>query len=214
MGSITFDRAAILKYRETHTQQQTAAKFGCSVKTIWAIERDIRWAAQVKPKRKPFQHKAQHLAASRLRQSVAPVIADPGPIDPSEDLWIFNHKAFPVSTEPMAPVSVPEYLKRYVRGCVYIIQGGDAPRYKIGFTSNLYSRFSALQSASPIQLQIRGVCERDDYEQFEAALHLRLSRYRVHGEWFYLTSARLGWLFEVFTGARSINTAVPDDPAR
>jgi len=64
---------------------------------------------------------------------------------------------------------------------VYGIQGGPG-LIKIGVTGNVRSRFSSLESASPVALSL--VFCADTNAQLETFLHQQFKSDRHHGEWF------------------------------
>lgn len=63
---------------------------------------------------------------------------------------------------------------------VYFIRGGD--RIKIGTSRQLESRFGALRSSSPVDLEILATVPGD--RVLEQSLHRELAKHRVNFEWF------------------------------
>ena len=71
------------------------------------------------------------------------------------------------------------------KGCVYLIKGGDF--YKVGMTvSNAEQRMQALQTASPLKLELIKTFKSYNPSKDEKAIHFLLKEYRVTGEWFQL----------------------------
>lgn len=66
----------------------------------------------------------------------------------------------------------------------YFIGGEDGP-VKIGFTDNLPKRLKALQSHSPVPLQVLAVTGGGIFAEME--YHERFAQHRLHGEWFERT---------------------------
>lgn len=69
---------------------------------------------------------------------------------------------------------------------IYVI-GPEGGPYKVGLTSDIQRRLDALQTASPVDLQVHHTFEvADVYEArvAERAAHERLASHRVRGEWF------------------------------
>jgi DNA-binding XRE family transcriptional regulator len=65
---------------------------------------------------------------------------------------------------------------------IYFIRCTMTARVKIGFAKDPWKRFSKVQSDSPGELQLIGVCAGTEAE--ERALHQRFASERVRGEWF------------------------------
>lgn len=65
---------------------------------------------------------------------------------------------------------------------IYFVQGEDGGRIKIGFTTNLAERLSALGTGTGTKLVVLGV--RDGDRSDEVALHRRFAAHRTIGEWF------------------------------
>lgn len=73
-----------------------------------------------------------------------------------------------------------------VESCVYLIKAKGTVLHKIGFTTNLRSRLSSLQTSSGFSLQVEKVWE--GTRQDEKAFHVKLKAYRRSGEWFRFPS--------------------------
>lgn len=78
--------------------------------------------------------------------------------------------------------------------CVYAISAGRS-RVKIGHSTDMAGRFSALQHASPYKLRILATMPGGVAE--ERWLHREFRKYRKHGEWFDLSSTNLRRLMEL-----------------
>lgn len=70
-------------------------------------------------------------------------------------------------------------------GYVYVLKSGDF--YKIGRTSDLGTRMSALAIALPQPTEVVIVLETMDHVRLERDLHKKFSDKRVNGEWFVLS---------------------------
>jgi len=79
---------------------------------------------------------------------------------------------------------VRQQLRARRRKAVYLIQAGQA--YKIGITSNVHARMSALQPACPHRLVLLKTWKPKDARAYERALHARLGDHRLQNEWFAL----------------------------
>lgn len=71
--------------------------------------------------------------------------------------------------------------KEGTRHC-YFIKSEDDKAVKIGRSGNVGLRFSSLQASSPQRLVLVGMIP--EKGNMEYRLHRRLSKYRMHGEWF------------------------------
>jgi hypothetical protein len=69
---------------------------------------------------------------------------------------------------------------------IYFVTARDIGRVKIGYSSDPASRFSKLQSDSPVRLALERICEGD--EAYEKAVHATFAEHRCAGEWFTLCS--------------------------
>ncbi len=65
---------------------------------------------------------------------------------------------------------------------VYFVLARRTNLVKIGVSDDPRSRLSALQTGSPIKLEI--VAEMPGDERYERVLHESFAEYRIHGEWF------------------------------
>ena len=95
-------------------------------------------------------------------------------------------------------VKVPKEPRRRFKihlSTVYVIKGAGI--YKIGRTTNLKSRFSALQNSSPVGLKMILHLECLDNEGLEEALHKLFASKNSHGEWFALTELDLDFLMRL-----------------
>lgn len=80
---------------------------------------------------------------------------------------------------PAAGVPGPSGL-----GLTYVLQAGDTPLYKIGFTRrDIQQRISELQPGCPFKLRL--VATIPD-RKHETRLHRQHSQARLNGEWFHL----------------------------
>ena len=70
------------------------------------------------------------------------------------------------------------------RAVIYFVQGDT--HVKIGRTTNLTVRLTALQAASPVPLRLLATLTEGATD--EATLHRRFAHLRVHGEWFQQTA--------------------------
>jgi len=66
-----------------------------------------------------------------------------------------------------------------IGGVTYFVEGGGL--IKIGKAASIRSRLAGLRGSSPVPLKLLGVIPGQEHE---AALHLRFSSARRHGEWF------------------------------
>jgi hypothetical protein len=79
---------------------------------------------------------------------------------------------------------------------VYLIGHPESCMYKVGVSNNPKRRFQAIQAHSPVMLLLIAIkpCGDTAYQE-ERRLHLALSRFRHHGEWFKLTKDHISALF-------------------
>lgn len=90
-------------------------------------------------------------------------------------------QAAPATAPVDAPATPVEQLAQLpVR--VYFIQAVSGGPIKIGMSQNPERRLADLQVGSPVMLRIIGAAAGG--QSREAALHRRLAKYRLHGEWF------------------------------
>jgi len=74
-------------------------------------------------------------------------------------------------------------------GYVYLIQGpreAGKDLFKIGRTVNPKTRFSNLQTGSPVLLKLVKITKTKNPQQLERYLHEHCAEMRIHGEWFAL----------------------------
>lgn len=95
--------------------------------------------------------------------------------------------------------------------CVYVVSGGNR-RVKIGYTTDMGNRITALQMASPVRLRILTTCPGD--RALEARLHREFRKYRTHGEWFDLSSANLRRLLRIMAGDEALPEVQTARPKR
>jgi len=72
-------------------------------------------------------------------------------------------------------------------GFVYLIQMTDTTFYKIGYSRNVFTRLSNLQTGSPLKLQIIERVFSLNAIELEGYLHNYYSKYNFRGEWFELS---------------------------
>lgn len=75
------------------------------------------------------------------------------------------------------------YLVRSRLSTVYFLEAPGCGVVKIGKTSDLKKRLTALNTMSPVKLNLLLDLEYD--EEFETRIHQHLQAFRSHGEWFY-----------------------------
>ena len=75
---------------------------------------------------------------------------------------------------------------------VYVIRCPNPPALKFGHSSRVLSRFSTLQVASPVDLELLGYQEFGDAGAVEEQIHLALASFRLRGEWFKQNAVVLG----------------------
>lgn len=83
------------------------------------------------------------------------------------------------------------------KGYVYFVGGRDGP-VKIGFTVDVASRLSTLQTGSPTPLSVLAVVAGSPAD--ERAYHRRFKGIRLHGEWFKRTTDLLAELERLSVG--------------
>ncbi|HIE84628.1 MAG TPA: GIY-YIG nuclease family protein [Dehalococcoidia bacterium] len=74
-------------------------------------------------------------------------------------------------------------------GYVYLIQGpreAGKDLFKIGRTINPKTRFSNLQTGSPVLLELVKITKTKNPKELERYLHEYCAEMRIHGEWFAL----------------------------
>jgi hypothetical protein len=67
---------------------------------------------------------------------------------------------------------------------------------KIGVSINLPQRLCGLQIGNPFEVKFLKCFSSESYEQDEGALHEKLHRFWVRGEWFILPDGLLGWIID------------------
>jgi len=77
--------------------------------------------------------------------------------------------------------------KAHQEGNVYLIQAQNG-LVKIGISDNINRRFSALNTASPIELTLLAVKQTPIAQLMETELHEQYADRRERGEWFRLTA--------------------------
>lgn len=77
--------------------------------------------------------------------------------------------------------------KMNVKGNIYFIHAPVVNRVKIGFATNVHSRFKALNSVSPVELKLLGFLPNKTMED-ERFLHVVFDDYREKHEWFALSN--------------------------
>jgi len=91
-----------------------------------------------------------------------------------------------------APTNLcPPIARRAYSTCVYIVKSGDT--YKIGYTSNLKNRLSAIATGCPEPVEVRDVIHGAGLKE-ERALHRKFEAKRVSGEWFALDEEDLAFI--------------------
>jgi hypothetical protein len=81
-------------------------------------------------------------------------------------------------------LSISQQLRSRRHKSVYLIQAGTA--YKIGITSNIHARISALQPACPHKITLIKSWKPKDPRGCEKLLHARFRDYHLQNEWFEL----------------------------
>jgi prophage regulatory protein len=97
---------------------------------------------------------------------------------------------------------------------VYIISGQGTDLYKIGSSKNIRSRFSSLQTGSPVPLSIVWFCPDENPDITEVMLHGHFASRRRDGEWFHLTPPDFVLLPNRVTELRRFLTASAESVAR
>lgn len=82
--------------------------------------------------------------------------------------------------------NLPTYANTYDKGYVYIIDNGE--NIKVGSTTNLYERMVSLSNSNGggftiKQLYYSPACY--IYKSLEKAMHIKLKKYSIIGEWFH-----------------------------
>lgn len=76
-------------------------------------------------------------------------------------------------------------------------------KIKIGFATNVHKRLKALQTSSPVKLQL--VLSFPGTRQDEQALHKRFAEHRMEGEWFRWCKAIADYIDEQFDADQTPN---------
>lgn len=85
--------------------------------------------------------------------------------------------------------------RRKTRGYVYLFECGG--RYKVGFSDNVERRAKQLDNR-PFKLNIVAVSELlDNAYGIEQAIHEKLEKYKIYGEWYELTPDKVAQLENV-----------------
>lgn len=80
---------------------------------------------------------------------------------------------------------------------LYVI-GGEAPPYKIGISSNVSKRLTAINTSCPFEVSLRFEGEATtDAAAIEAEVHRHLHRFRRSGEWFDCTEDDIMKAFDI-----------------
>lgn len=81
--------------------------------------------------------------------------------------------------ESIEYIRVPNYNLTYV----YALQCEETGNIKIGVAEDWRQRIKSIQSMSPTKLELV-FCIVAESRRFESYLHRKLSKFRIHGEWF------------------------------
>jgi len=73
-------------------------------------------------------------------------------------------------------------------GCVYFVGNLENKWVKIGFTINLSKRLASVQTGCPCLLEILGYIKTKDARKLEKKIHKKFNYYKMHGEWYVLSS--------------------------
>lgn len=85
--------------------------------------------------------------------------------------------------------------RRKTKGHVYLFECGG--RYKVGFSDNVERRAKQLDNR-PFKLNIVAVSELlDNAYGIEQAIHEKLDKYKIHGEWYELTDDKVAQLEKI-----------------
>lgn len=71
-----------------------------------------------------------------------------------------------------------------MKGVVYFVSSEDGKYTKIGMTKNMDARFRALQTSSPMKLNIVATIPTNHPRKLESELHAEYASHRLEGEWF------------------------------
>lgn len=81
---------------------------------------------------------------------------------------------------------------------VYLIRKKGSDFYKIGYTSDLSTRLSRLQTGCPETLELVASIKKEEAKQFESELHSKFSKNKTRGEWFEFAPWDLPSVLECF----------------
>lgn len=90
-------------------------------------------------------------------------------------------------------------------GFVYFIKEKDRPRVKIGFSKDIYSRVTTLQTSCSSELMLVGFFE--GTKKDESDLHKQFASDRILGEWFHLSDKLQDY---IYTLAIKVNYSSPE----
>lgn len=109
------------------------------------------------------------------------IVTHPGA---TRESWLENVAPKEIRDRVRAFEKHRSHVKREDRfGYVYLVRTTEGPlRFKIGFATHPESRLGALQTGSPVPLEI-GATMRGTVTD-ERHMHEKLSAFRLHGEWF------------------------------
>lgn len=79
---------------------------------------------------------------------------------------------------------------------LYIIRQKDTNFFKVGITTDIEKRFSAIQNGNPADLEIKYNENFFLCETIEKNIHKHLELFHVRGEWFQMTPNKLKQLIE------------------
>ena len=98
----------------------------------------------------------------------------------SEGVWV----------HPLVAVEYSKYLVSAISRStkVYVINAIGTTYHKIGVTTDIDSRLSAMQVSSPLELKVLLLKPSNNAVELELYLHTLFSSKRVRGEWFDLTA--------------------------
>jgi hypothetical protein len=112
---------------------------------------------------------------------------------------------------PLRLVELDEIPPLERAGAVYVLRA-DNGLVKIGCSRDVVSRVRALQTMSPVPIQLVHVFEHDQYRALESALHRQYHHRRRQGEWFELDDDELRALIEDGPPELILTESVDADP--
>jgi len=83
---------------------------------------------------------------------------------------------------PQLRALLTAHLSRTKPGWIYAIRNKETSHIKIGFTTSVRKRYASLQTGNHAHLELLG--KRRGTREREGALHNRLTRFRISGEWY------------------------------